>query len=75
MPPIDRYRVRFSRGKGNSACGAAIEGTTMLTASLLKQVFPLCADPAGWTQALNPALERYEINTRAPVQLFGPNRS
>lgn len=37
----------------------------MLTANLLKQVFPLCADPSGWVQALNPALERYQINTRA----------
>ncbi len=42
----------------------------MLTASLLKQVFPLCADPAGWTQALNPALERYEINSRARLCSF-----
>ena len=42
----------------------------MLTAHLLKQVFPLCADPAGWTQALNPALERYQINTRARLCSF-----
>ena len=42
----------------------------MLTASFLKQVFPLCADPVGWTQALNPALERYEINTRARLCSF-----
>ena len=42
----------------------------MLTAHLLKQVFPLCADPGGWTQALNPALERYQINTRARLSCF-----
>lgn len=42
----------------------------MLTAHLLKQVFPLCADPAGWAQALNPALERYQINTRARLCSF-----
>ena len=42
----------------------------MLTAHLLKQVFPLCAEPAGWTQALNPALERYQINTRARLCSF-----
>lgn len=42
----------------------------MLTASFLKQVFPLCADPEGWTQALNPALERYEITTRARLCSF-----
>ena len=42
----------------------------MLTARLLKQVFPLCADPAGWTQVLNPALEKYQINTRARLCSF-----
>ena len=42
----------------------------MLTAQLLKQIFPLCADPAGWAQALNPALERYQINTRARLCSF-----
>lgn len=42
----------------------------MLTANLLKQVFPRCADPAGWAQALNPALERYQINTRARLCSF-----
>ncbi len=42
----------------------------MLTANLLKQVFPLCADPARWVQALNPALEQYQINTRARLSSF-----
>lgn len=42
----------------------------MLTASFLKQVCPLCSDPEGWTQALNPALERYEINTRTRLCSF-----
>ena len=42
----------------------------MLTAQLLKKIFPLCADPAGWTQALNPALEKYQINTRARLCCF-----
>lgn len=42
----------------------------MLTANLLKQVFPLCADPAGWVQALNPALQTYQINTRARLCSF-----
>lgn len=42
----------------------------MLTANLLQQVFPLCADPAGWAQALNPALERYQVNTRARLCSF-----
>lgn len=42
----------------------------MLTASLLKQLLPLCADPAGWAQALSPALERYQINTRARLSSF-----
>jgi putative chitinase len=42
----------------------------MLTANLLQQVFPLCADPAGWAQALNPALERYQINTHARLCSF-----
>jgi len=41
----------------------------MLTASFLKQVCPLCSDPEGWTQALNPALERYEINTNTRARL------
>ena len=42
----------------------------MLTADTLKQVFPLCADPAGWAQALNPALDRYHITTRARLGSF-----
>ena len=42
----------------------------MLTAQLLKQIFPLCADPAGWTQALNLALEKYQINARARLCCF-----
>ncbi len=37
----------------------------MLTAQLLKQIFPLCADPAKWTHSLNPGLEKYQISTRA----------
>jgi putative chitinase len=42
----------------------------MLTADLLKQVFPLCADPGRWAQALNPAFERYEINTHPRLCSF-----
>ena len=42
----------------------------MLTGTLLQQVFPLCADPAGWARALNPALQRYQINTRARLCSF-----
>ena len=42
----------------------------MLTAQLLKQIFPLCADPAKWTQALSPTLEKYQINTRAGLCCF-----
>lgn len=42
----------------------------MLTADLLKNVFPLCSDPAGWARALNPALDKYQINTRARLSSF-----
>ena len=42
----------------------------MLTADLIKRVFPACADPAGWARALAPALERYEINTKARLASF-----
>jgi putative chitinase len=42
----------------------------MLTSSLLKRVFPLCEDPNGWAQALNPALDRYHINSRARICSF-----
>lgn len=42
----------------------------MLTAYLLKQVFPLCADPAGWAQALNPNLQTYQVNMRARLCSF-----
>ncbi len=42
----------------------------MLTGTLLQQVFPLCADPDGWARALNPALQRYQINTRARLCSF-----
>ena len=36
-----------------------------ITESFLRQIFPQCLDPAGWAQALNPALERFDINSRA----------
>jgi putative chitinase len=42
----------------------------MLTADLLKVVFPLCADPAGWARALQPALDKYQINTKARLASF-----
>jgi putative chitinase len=42
----------------------------MLTADLLKKVFPLCADPAGWAQALQPALDKYQINTKPRLASF-----
>lgn len=35
--------------------GPGFDVNTMLTANFHKQVFPLCADPAGWVQAFNPA--------------------
>ncbi len=42
----------------------------MLTADLLKVVFPLCTDPAGWALALQPALDKYQINTKARLASF-----
>ena len=42
----------------------------MLSADLIRRVFPACTDPAGWAQALAPALERYEINTKARLASF-----
>ena len=42
----------------------------MLTADILKSVFPLCPDPDAWSKALTPALDKYEINTRDRICSF-----
>jgi putative chitinase len=42
----------------------------ILTDQLVKQIFPQCLEPAGWSQALNPALERYAINSKARLCSF-----
>jgi putative chitinase len=41
-----------------------------LTENLLRQIFPQCQDPAGWAQALNPALDQFAINTKARLCSF-----
>lgn len=35
----------------------------MLSPDLLQRVFPNCKDPGGWVDALNPAFQKYEIET------------
>jgi putative chitinase len=42
----------------------------MITAELLHDVFPLCADPSGWATALAPALEQFDINTTPRLASF-----
>lgn len=42
----------------------------MLNADLLRQAFPACADAEYWALALQPALERYRINTPRRIAAF-----
>jgi putative chitinase len=42
----------------------------MLTSTLLRKTFPLCADPEGWASALAPALARFNINSKARIGSF-----
>ena len=42
----------------------------MLSPSLLKEIFPLCADPEGWAAALNPAMAKHEITSPARIASF-----
>ncbi|CAB3790089.1 glycoside hydrolase family 19 protein [Pararobbsia alpina] len=42
----------------------------MLNADLLHSVFPKCKDPDAWAAALNPALQKYSINSVDRVASF-----
>ena len=42
----------------------------MLTANILKQIFPQCVDADRWVAALIPAMEKYEINTPTRIANF-----
>jgi putative chitinase len=42
----------------------------IITASLLSTVLPKCQSPAVWASVLNPACEKYAINTRDRVAAF-----
>ena len=42
----------------------------LLTASLLKQIFPKCKQPETWVKPLNDALLAYEINTTQRIACF-----
>jgi putative chitinase len=42
----------------------------MLNADLLQSVFPNCKKPAVWANALNPALQKYSINSPERVASF-----
>ena len=42
----------------------------MIAATILKTALPLCKEPDQWAQALNPAMDKFEINTPARVACF-----
>jgi putative chitinase len=42
----------------------------LITAQTLISALPRCSNPAEWAAALNPALEKYEINTVARISSF-----
>lgn len=42
----------------------------MLNADLLQRVLPRCRQPAVWASALNPALQKYSIDSRERVAAF-----
>lgn len=44
--------------------------TSWLSPELLHQTLPQCKDPAGWAKALQPALEKYQINTPSRIAAF-----
>ena len=42
----------------------------MITAATLKAALPLCKAPEQWTEALNPAMDRFEINSPPRIACF-----
>ena len=42
----------------------------MISEGQLRAAFPGCREPARWAVALAPALQRYEIDTRARIAAF-----
>jgi putative chitinase len=42
----------------------------MLNADLLQSVFPKCKNPEAWASALNPALQKYSIDSPARIASF-----
>jgi len=42
----------------------------MLTAEQFKELFPRCADPDGWVDAMNEVFPKYEINTPQRIAAF-----
>lgn len=42
----------------------------MITAQLINSIFPRCAAPQQWADALNPALDRFGITTTARLSSF-----
>ena len=42
----------------------------MLSADLLQNIFPLCKDPATWACALNPALQKYSVDSADRIASF-----
>lgn len=42
----------------------------MITATSLKKALPLCKEPEQWANALNPAMDKFGINTPARIASF-----
>ncbi|MDO9161185.1 MAG: glycoside hydrolase family 19 protein [Methylococcaceae bacterium] len=42
----------------------------MITAASLKKILPLCKEPGKWANALNPAMDKYGINTPVRIASF-----
>jgi putative chitinase len=42
----------------------------MITPTSLKKVLPLCKEPGQWANALNPAMDKFGINTPARIASF-----
>jgi putative chitinase len=48
----------------------SVQSLPMVSADLIRAVCPRCVSPQQWADALNLALERYEITTKARVSSF-----
>ncbi len=42
----------------------------MITSTQLKTALPHCKAPEQWAQALNPAMDKFEINTPTRIACF-----